>query len=262
LSLLGKNQVFELFSDRARKVMAFANQEAQDLNHEYIGTEHILAGLIKEGTGVAHHVLDQFGITYAAVQVESQKLVRPGPNMVTMGRLPQSPRAKKMIEYAIEEVRKLEHSCVGTEHLLLGLLREHEGVGAQILMNLGKRLDEIREYTLEMLGQVEVEVVESTAKEGGGMPCVRETYAFIGKTDIIDAATAFARYLKSEEKYKDRTCFLSHKIQDNGCIESDYAVYIFLNRASITGSDIGDLRSILKNFVAGFEARSTQKEEK
>ena len=144
--------MFERLTDRARKVMALANQEAQRFNHEYIGTEHILLGLVKEGSGVGANVLKNLDIDLRKVRLEVEKLVKSGPEMVTMGKLPQTPRAKKVIEYAIEEARNLNHNYVGTEHLLLGLLREHDGVAAQVLLNLGLKLEEVREEVLNLLG--------------------------------------------------------------------------------------------------------------
>jgi len=151
--------MFERFTDRARKVMGLANQEAQRLNHEYIGTEHILLGLVKEGSGVGANVLKNLDVDLRKVRLEVEKLVKAGPEMVTMGKLPQTPRAKKVIEYAIEEARSLNHNYVGTEHLLLGLLREQDGVAAQVLRNLGLKLDEVREEVLNLLG---------ASGEGGG----------------------------------------------------------------------------------------------
>src|SRR5438093_9708016 len=146
-------EMFERFTDRARKVMALANQEAQRFNHEYIGTEHILLGLVKEGSGVAANVLKNLDIDLRKIRLEVEKIVQSGPDMVTMGKLPQTPRAKKVIEYSIEEARNLNHNYVGTEHLLLGLLREQEGVAAQVLLNLGLRLEEVRDEVLNLVGQ-------------------------------------------------------------------------------------------------------------
>tara|TARA_R110002072_G_scaffold131354_3_gene270845 strand:- start:751 stop:3486 length:2736 start_codon:yes stop_codon:yes gene_type:complete len=148
----GEKGMFERFTDRARKVMALANQEAQRFNHEYIGTEHVLLGLVKEGSGVGANVLKNLEVDLRKVRLEVERLVRAGPEMVTMGKLPQTPRAKKVIEYAIEEARNLNHNYVGTEHLLLGLLREHDGVAAQVLMNLSLKLEEVREEVLNLLG--------------------------------------------------------------------------------------------------------------
>ncbi len=144
--------MFERFTDRARKVMALANQEAQRFNHEYIGTEHILLGLVKEGSGVGANVLKNLDVDIKKLRLEVEKLVKSGPDMVTMGKLPHTPRAKKVIEFAIEEARSLNHNYIGTEHLLLGLLRESEGVAAQVLMNLGLKLEEVRQEVLNLLG--------------------------------------------------------------------------------------------------------------
>lgn len=144
--------MFERFTDRARKVMALANQEAQRFNHEYIGTEHILLGLVKEGSGVGANVLKNLDVDIKKLRLEVEKLVKSGPDMVTMGKLPHTPRAKKVIEYAIEEARSLNHNYIGTEHILLGLLRETEGIAAQVLMNLGLKLEDVRQEVLNLLG--------------------------------------------------------------------------------------------------------------
>src|SRR3989440_1035347 len=159
--------MYERFTDRARKVMQLANQEAQRFNHEYIGTEHILLGLVKEGTGVAANVLKNLDIDLRKIRMEVEKIVQAGPDMVTMGKLPQTPRAKKVIEYSIEEARNLNHNYVGTEHLLLGLLREQEGVAAQVLMNLGLKLEDVREEVLNLLGH-NMDSGESSSGGGGG----------------------------------------------------------------------------------------------
>jgi ATP-dependent Clp protease ATP-binding subunit ClpC len=160
--------MYERFTDRARKVMQLANQEAQRFNHEYIGTEHVLLGLIKEGSGVAANVLKNLDVDLRKIRMEVEKLVQSGPDMVTMGKLPQTPRAKKVIEYSMEEARNLGHNYVGTEHILLGLLREQEGVAAQVLMNLGLKLEEVREEVLNLLGHGEGgETTERGGERGG-----------------------------------------------------------------------------------------------
>jgi len=159
--------MFERFTDRARKVMALANQEAQRFNHEYVGTEHILLGLVKEGQGVAANVLHNLSIDLKKIRLEVEKIVKSGPDMVTMGKLPQTPRAKKVIEFAIEEARNLGHNYVGTEHLLLGLLREHDGVAAQVLMNLGLKLDDVRAEVLNILG-ASVESEDTQERQAAG----------------------------------------------------------------------------------------------
>ncbi|MDG1873387.1 MAG: ATP-dependent Clp protease ATP-binding subunit [Mariniblastus sp.] len=164
--------MYERFTDRARKVMQLANQEAQRFNHEYIGTEHMLLGLVKEGTGVAANVLKNLDVDLRKIRLEVEKLVQSGPEMITMGKLPQTPRAKKVIEYSMEEARNLNHNFVGTEHILLGLLREQEGVAAQVLMNLGLKLEEVREEVLNLLGNglEGGEGAERGGREGSGSP--------------------------------------------------------------------------------------------
>src|SRR5438045_4599223 len=159
--------MYERFTDRARKVMQLANQEAQRFYHEYIGTEHILLGLIKEGGGIGATVLKNLEVDPRKLRLEVEKIVQSGPDMVTMGKLPQTPRAKKVIEYSIEEARNLNHNYVGTEHLLLGLLREQEGVAAQVLMNLGLKLEDVREEVLNLLGH-NMDSGESGGGGGGG----------------------------------------------------------------------------------------------
>ena len=133
--------MYEHFTDRARKVMQLANQEAQRFNHEYIGTEHILLGLVKEGSGVAANVLKDLGVDLSKIREETEKIVHPGSDMVTMGKLPQTPRAKKVIELSIEAARERGDNHVGTEHLLIGLLREGEGIAALVFANLGVSKD-------------------------------------------------------------------------------------------------------------------------
>ncbi len=145
--------MYERFTDRARKVMQLANFEAQRYNHEYIGTEHMLLGLLKEGGGVAYNVLQNLGISLHKIEELVKKNVQPGPDMTTLGKLPQTPRAKRVVEYAIEEARNFNHNYVGTEHLFLGLLREKEGIAAECLAEAGCNLDEVREEIQNMLGK-------------------------------------------------------------------------------------------------------------
>jgi ATP-dependent Clp protease ATP-binding subunit ClpC len=118
---------YEFYTGRARQAIILANQEAQRFNHEYIGTEHILLGLVKEGSGTAANILRNLGIDLRKVRLEVEKIVVTGPDAAVFDRMPLTPRAKKVIESAIEEALNLRHPYVGTEHLLLGLLREEEG---------------------------------------------------------------------------------------------------------------------------------------
>ncbi len=162
--------MFERFTDRARKVMALANQEAQRFNHEYIGTEHILLGLVKEGSGVGATVLKNLDVDIKKLRLVVEKRVKSGPDMVTMGKLPQTPRAKKVIEYAIEEARALNHNYVGTEHILLGLLRETEGIAAQVLMDMDMKLEDVRQEVLNLLGaSIDEEAIGLGMKMGPAM---------------------------------------------------------------------------------------------
>lgn len=137
--------MYERFTDRTRKVMQLANQEAQRLNHEYIGTEHLLLGLVKEGQGVAGIILrDWVGLREIRMAIE--KHTQPGPDHVTMGKLPQTPRAKKVIELAMNNARELGHNYIGTEHLLLGLLDEKEGIAFQVLNDAEVTKEEVLKF--------------------------------------------------------------------------------------------------------------------
>jgi ATP-dependent Clp protease ATP-binding subunit ClpC len=176
--------MWERLTERAKKVRALATQEAQRFNHEYVGTEHLLLGLVKEGSGVGANVLKNLGVDLHKVRLEVEKLVKPGPETVTMGALPLTPRAKKVLEYALEEARNLNHNYIGTEHMLLGLLREKEGVAAQVLMNLGLKLDEVRAEVLELLGAGVEQPEEPPAAMPGEVPAARRTKS---KTPALDS---------------------------------------------------------------------------
>ena len=145
--------MYERFTDHARNVMKLANQEAQRFNHEYIGTEHILLGLVREGSGVALQVLTNLTIDSQRIVLEVEKLIQRGLDIVTIGKLPVTPAAKRVIEYAMEESRNLKHGYVGTEHILLGLLREEGGVGGVILANFGLRIEALRAEIENVLRQ-------------------------------------------------------------------------------------------------------------
>jgi hydroxyacylglutathione hydrolase len=144
--------MFDRFTDRARKVMALARKEAQRFKHDFIGTEHILLGLIQEGSGVAAKVLKNLGTEINKIRSEIEKNVQAGPSMVTMGQLPFTPRAKKVLELSMEEANELGHNYIGTEHLLLGLIREQDGVAAQVLLDLNLKLEDVRADVLDLLG--------------------------------------------------------------------------------------------------------------
>ncbi|MGQ9591611.1 MAG: ATP-dependent Clp protease ATP-binding subunit [Planctomycetota bacterium] len=170
---------FDRFTDRARKVMTLARREAQRFNHDFIGTEHILLGLIQEGTGVAYEVLKNLGVDTDKIRREIEKNVQSGPSMVTMGQLPLTPRAKKVIELSMEEAQELGHNFIGTEHLLLGLIRENEGVAATVLQDLNVKLEDVRAEVLELLG------AESHAESP--VPQASQPKAGRSKTPALDA---------------------------------------------------------------------------
>jgi len=144
--------MFNRFTERARKVVILAKEEARRFNHDYIGTEHILLGLIREGEGVAAAVLQKLGVSLENIRLEIEKLVQPGPTTQIIGDIPFTPRAKKALELAAEEARALGHNYIGTEHLLLGLIREGEGIASQVLLNLGLDLNTVRSEVMELLG--------------------------------------------------------------------------------------------------------------
>mgnify|MGYP000126622872 CR=1 FL=1 len=145
--------MFDRFTDRARRVMQLARAEAVRLNHDYIGTEHVLLGLIQEGSGVAASVLRNLGVDLQRIRQEIERTVRRGTAPAPRtGQLPFTPRAKKVLEFAIEEANSLGHNYIGTEHLLLGLLRETGGRAAKVMESLGIRLRDVREEVLELLG--------------------------------------------------------------------------------------------------------------
>lgn len=144
--------MYERFTDRSRKIMQLAAQEANRFGHETIGTEHILLGLVAEGHGVAACILKELGVELDGARKEVEKLIIRGPGMFTSDRLPQTPQAKMVIEYAYDECQNLGHNYVGSEHILLGLLREEEGIGVQVLRNVGLRPEQVREEVFNLLG--------------------------------------------------------------------------------------------------------------
>jgi hypothetical protein len=150
--------VFERFTDRARRVVVLAQEEARLLNHNYIGTEHLLLGLIHEGEGVAAKALESLDVSLEAVRAEVEEIIGQGQSPPT-GHIPFTPRAKKVLELSLREALELGHNYIGTEHILLGLLREGQGVGAQVLVKLGADRDRVRR-----------QVVQVQAGYPGGMP--------------------------------------------------------------------------------------------
>src|SRR5712675_1080900 len=142
--------MFERFTDRARRVVVLAQEEARMLNHNYIGTEHILLGLIHEGEGVAAKALESLGISLDAVRQQVEEIIGQG-QQAPSGHIPFTPRAKKVLELSLREALQLGHNYIGTEHILLGLIREGEGVAAQVLVKLGADLNRVRQQVIQLL---------------------------------------------------------------------------------------------------------------
>jgi len=142
--------MFQRFTDRARRVVVFAQEEARLLDHNYIGTEHVLLGLIREGEGVAARALDSLGISLQAVRLGTEEIIGRGQH-TPEGHISFTPRAKRVLELSLLESRQLGHRYIGTEDILLGLIREGEGVAAQVLTRLGADLHLVREQVIQLL---------------------------------------------------------------------------------------------------------------
>jgi ATP-dependent Clp protease ATP-binding subunit ClpC len=165
--------VFERFTDRARRVVVFAQEEARLLNHNYIGTEHLLLGLLREGEGVAAKALESLGIALDDVRTQVQAIIGQGSEAPT-GHIPFTPRAKKVLELSLREALRLGHNYIGTEHVLLGLVEEGEGVAAQVLVKKGATLEAVRGAVLKLLeGYVPEMAPEGAPGKATGPLCPR-----------------------------------------------------------------------------------------
>ena len=182
---------FDRFNDRAKRVLALAQDEAIRFNHNYIGTEHLLLGLVREGEGVAARALDSLGIELSKVRTAVEFTIGRGKATTSPSEITLSPRTKKVIELAIDEARKLGHSHVGTEHLLLGLVREGEGIASGVLESLGVSLEKMRHQVIATLGQHPPERAAAGAHAGGPFT----TFGAGGPIDRLDgdANRALAR---------------------------------------------------------------------
>jgi ATP-dependent Clp protease ATP-binding subunit ClpC len=170
--------MFNRFTERARRVILLAKEEAKRFNHDYIGTEHLLLGLIREGEGVAAAVLMSLGLDPTKIRMEVEKLVQPGSSASVSGDIPFTPKAKKAIELSMEEARQLGHNYIGTEHLLLGLIKEGEGVASEVLLNLGLDAGKVKDEVMQILG---------SATPGFATGSDRPSGPAKGKTPAIDA---------------------------------------------------------------------------
>jgi ATP-dependent Clp protease ATP-binding subunit ClpC len=199
--------MFERFTDRARRVVVLAQEDARLLNHNYIGTEHILLGLVHEGDGVAARALTSLDISLEAVRIKVEQIIGRGQAAPT-GHIPFTPRAKKVLELSLREALQLGHNYIGTEHILLGLVREGEGVAAQVLVALGADLARVRQAVLSLLegyvagpspepsGEGEVGVFTELAPEmaateqAGRAPTCPNCFAALDETLAVRVVTA------------------------------------------------------------------------
>jgi ATP-dependent Clp protease ATP-binding subunit ClpA len=159
--------MFERFTDRARRVVVLAQEEARMLNHDYIGTEHLLLGLLQEGEGVAAKALEALGITQEAVRQQVEEAVGRGQTPRS-GHIPFTPQAKQVLKLALHEALQIGHNYIGTEHILLGLIREGDGVAAQVLVRLGADLDSVRQQVIELLHGYQGESETTAAAQRSG----------------------------------------------------------------------------------------------
>jgi ATP-dependent Clp protease ATP-binding subunit ClpC len=165
--------VFERFTERAKQVVVLAQDEARALKHNYIGTEHILLGLLREEEGLAARVLESLDITVEEVRAQVARIIGPGDEPIVSGQIPFTPRAKKVLELSLREALSLKHNYIGTEHILLGLVRENEGVAARILLDFGADAEKIRNEIMRVLsgpggpGLVHTETVQHRAVRSG-----------------------------------------------------------------------------------------------
>jgi ATP-dependent Clp protease ATP-binding subunit ClpA len=159
--------MFERFTDRARRVVVLAQEEARTLNHEYVGTEHILLGLIREGGGVAAQALESLGISEEAARRQVEEIVGRGQAGSASGHLPFTPRGKKVLQLSLREAMALGHGYVGTEHILLGLVREDEGVATRVLNAFGVDPNRIRQQVIRLVSARQVHEKPGTRRAGG-----------------------------------------------------------------------------------------------
>ncbi|RJP23613.1 MAG: ATP-dependent Clp protease ATP-binding subunit [Candidatus Abyssobacteria bacterium SURF_5] len=156
--------MFDRFTERVRKVIQLAREEAMRFNHDYIGTEHLLLGLVKEGEGIAATALANLGVDLKTLRLEVEKLVEQGPSTVSVGEIPFNPQAKKVLELAVEEARKFGHNYIGTEHLLLGLIKEGEGIAAHVLENMKVDVERVQREIVKLLGGPSTKFSSTTAE--------------------------------------------------------------------------------------------------
>ena len=195
---MGSRDRFDKFTERARKVLQYAQEEAQRFQHTYIGTEHLLLGLLRVEDSVATKVLENLGVELLKVRGAVEFIIGRGDRIV-LGEIGLTPRAKKVIELAVDEARHMNHRYIGTEHLLLGMVREGEGIAAGVLESLGVRLPKVRTETLRVLSQPSDAQAETLLVEQDGEVITQQSHAFTAPFDKFTADSRRALAFAQEE---------------------------------------------------------------
>ncbi len=183
---------FDKFTERARKTLHLAQEEAHSLRHDYIGTEHLLLGLVREREGVAGRVLEALGVDLEQVRASVEHIIGRGDHQVT-GPLGMTPRAKKVIELGVDEARRLRHNYIGTEHLLLGLLREGEGIGAGVLESFGLRLEQVRAAVIQEIERQGGRTTTPSGPKNNVVTCRLDDHALAALDALVEAGIRSTR---------------------------------------------------------------------
>ncbi len=259
---------FNKFTERARRVLSLAQEEARRLQHNFIGTEHLLLGLVREGDGVAAKVLSNLGVELGKVREAVESIVGRG-NSPDDGPVGLTPRAKKVIELAVDEARRLQHNFIGTEHLLLGILREGEGIAAEILQSMNVNLDRLRTQTIQLLSRVEARSTfghqqeTQTDRRGSFVPFTQTNPpgAHAGSRNRFDKFTERARkalYLAQQEaqRLQNNSIGTEHLLLGLTRLDIGVAVQV-LSKLGLEGTQI---RSTVESMIASSTIPSTSKE--
>jgi ATP-dependent Clp protease ATP-binding subunit ClpA len=236
--------LFERFTDRARRVVVLAQEESRMLNHNYIGTEHILLGLVHEGEGIAATTLESLGISLAEVRFQVEEIVGRG-NAAPSGHIPFTPRAKKVLELSLREALNLGHNYIGTEHILLGLIREGEGVGAQVLVKHGADLDRTRQAVIRQLGG-STQVPQEERTIAGPLPPPSSMEAPSAMA-LFDAKAIEAIHLAQELAKKRRRNVLSSEHLLFGLIGTEHPQVTYILR--MLGANEERIRKMVRDLL-------------
>ena len=248
--------MFERFTDRARRVVVLAQEEARMLDHNYIGTEHLLLGLIHEGEGIAAKALEAMGISLDAVRQQVEAIIGRG-QLAPSGHIPFTPRAKRVLELSLRESGQLGHNYIGTEHILLGLVREGEGVAAQVLVTLGADLNRVRQMVIQLLQGHSAETKPKPRSMRTGV--VEDVLA---RLDSMDGRlTAIERWVGMGPDVRDLDQEIAQLHRDKeAAIESqDFEAAAAIRDAEVRL--LADKAGRAKNLAGGTEGRSSLAED-